>query len=54
MSRVSATHEDDLAQYGLLDGLEGDSRQERTDLIAWLHAQGFTIDQIRLVAPTPL
>ncbi|MBN7330981.1 MULTISPECIES: adenylate cyclase regulatory domain-containing protein [Mycobacteriaceae] len=38
----------------LHDGLEGDSRQERTHLIAWLHAQGFTIDQSRLVAPTPL
>lgn len=51
---MSATHEDDFAQYGLLDGLEGNSRQERTDLIAWLHAQGFTTDQIRLAAPTPL
>jgi adenylate cyclase len=37
---------------GLLDGLEGEVRTERAELIAWLLDRGFSIDQIRAsVAP---
>ena len=37
---------------GLLDGLEGEARTERAELIAWLLDRGFSIDQIRAsVAP---
>lgn len=31
----------------LLDGLEGDARAERADLVAWLLDSGFTVEQIR-------
>jgi adenylate cyclase len=37
----------DIEQSGLLDGLEGDARTERAELIAWLLARGFTVEQIR-------
>ena len=36
----------DLEALGLLDGLEGDARQERAELICWLLDRGFSIDQI--------
>jgi adenylate cyclase len=36
----------DLEALGLLDGLEGDARQERAELISWLLDRGFSIDQI--------
>src|ERR1700692_2366615 len=36
----------DLEALGLLDGLEGDARQERVELIRWLLDRGFSIDQI--------
>jgi adenylate cyclase len=36
----------DLAALGLLDGLEGDARHEREELICWLLDRGFSIDQI--------
>lgn len=45
---------DEFAELGLLDGLEGNSRDERADLIVWLLTQGFTVEQIRLSAATPL
>jgi adenylate cyclase len=32
---------------GLLDGLEGQARAERAELIEWLLAEGFTLDHIR-------
>jgi adenylate cyclase len=39
---------------GLLDGLEGDARQERVDLITWLLDQGFALDHIRGSVGAPL
>lgn len=45
---------DEFAKLGLLDGLEGNSRRERADLIVWLLAQGFTVEQIRLSVSAPL
>ena len=39
----------------LLDGLEGNARAERAELIEWLFEQGITADEIRgAVAPTLL
>lgn len=37
----------DVDASGLLDGLEGEARDERAELIAWLLDRGFTVDQIR-------
>lgn len=37
----------DIAASGLLDELDGQQREERAELIAWLLDQGFTLDQIR-------
>jgi adenylate cyclase len=45
---------DEFAKLGPLDGLEGNSRRERADLIVWLLAQGFTVEQIRLSVSAPL
>ena len=45
---------DDFEALGLLDGLEGDARQERIDLIAWLLDRGFDIDHIRGSVGAPL
>jgi hypothetical protein len=39
---------------GLLDGLEGDTRRERAELIAWLLDRGFTIEQISGSPAAPL
>jgi adenylate cyclase len=44
----------DFEAFGLLDGLEGDARQERVDLIAWLLDRGFHIDHIRGSVGAPL
>jgi adenylate cyclase len=44
----------DIEALGLLDGLEGDARTERAELIAWLVDRGFTIDQIRGSVAAPL
>jgi adenylate cyclase len=42
----------DIETSGLLDGLEGDARAERAELISWLLERGFTVEQIRgAVAP---
>ena len=38
---------EDVDIEGLLDGLEGQARAERAELIQWLLGQGFTVDQIR-------
>lgn len=41
-----------LTELGLLDGLVGSAREERTELVAWLLEQGFGLEQIRAeVAP---
>jgi adenylate cyclase len=37
----------DIEALGLLDDLQGRARQERADLIEWLLARGFDVDQIR-------
>ena len=37
----------DIEASGLLDGLQGRARQERAELIEWLLASGFDVDQIR-------
>jgi adenylate cyclase len=44
----------DIEALGLLDGLEGDARRERADLIAWLLDRGFTIEQISGSPAAPL
>jgi adenylate cyclase len=44
----------DIEALGLLDGLEGQARQERAELIAWLLARGFDIDHIRGSVAAPL
>lgn len=42
----------EIEASGLLDGLEGDARAERAELIDWLLKRGFTVEQIRgSVAP---
>lgn len=37
----------DWATAGFLDGLEGRAREERADLLDWLHGRGFTEDDLR-------
>ena len=37
----------DLEASGLLDGLDGQARAERAELISWLLDQGVAVDQIR-------
>jgi hypothetical protein len=45
---VAADPDDrDVEALGLLEDLQGQARQERTELISWLLARGFDIDQIR-------
>ena len=46
----------DIEALGLLDGLEGEAREERAELIAWLLDRGFDLDHIRgsVVAPLML
>jgi adenylate cyclase len=44
----------DFEALGLLDGLDGDARQERVELIAWLLDQGFGLDHIRGSVGAPL
>ena len=44
----------DFEALGLLDGLEGDARQERAELIAWLLDRGFNLDHIRASVAAPL
>jgi adenylate cyclase len=40
-------NESDVEALGLLDDLQGRARQERAELIRWLLAHGFDVDQIR-------
>ena len=44
----------DFEALGLLEGLEGEAREERTELIEWLLDRGFSIDHIRGSAAAPL
>jgi adenylate cyclase len=44
----------DFEALGLLDGLDGDARQERAELIAWLLDRGFDLDHIRRSLAAPL
>ncbi|HEX3285318.1 MAG TPA: adenylate cyclase regulatory domain-containing protein [Mycobacterium sp.] len=44
----------DFEALGLLDGLDGDARQERIDLIGWLLDRGFGLDHIRGSIGAPL
>ena len=46
----------DIEASGLLDGLEGEARQDRRELIAWLLGRGFSLEHIRgsVVAPVML
>ena len=44
----------DIEALGLLDGLEGEARQERAELIAWLLDRGFDLDHIRGSVAAPL
>src|ERR1700687_3454535 len=37
----------DIEASGLLDGLEGEARAERAELIDWLLERDFTVDRIR-------
>lgn len=37
----------DLDASGLLDGLDGQARQDRAELVTWLLERGFTVEQIR-------
>jgi adenylate cyclase len=40
-------NDSDVEALGLLDDLQGRARQERAELIGWLLARGFDVDQIR-------
>jgi adenylate cyclase len=40
-------HDVDIEASGLLDGLDGQARAERAELIDWLLGKGFTVEQIR-------
>jgi adenylate cyclase len=44
----------DFEALGLLDGLDGEARKERVELIEWLLDQGFGIDHICGSAAAPL
>ena len=46
----------DIEASGLLDGVEGQARRDRAELIAWLLERGFEIEQIRgsITAPVVL
>ena len=44
----------DFEALGLLDGLEGDARRERVDLINWLLDRNFSLDHIRGSLGAPL
>ena len=46
--------EADLEAMGLLDGLEGDARRERIDLIEWLLSRGFDLQHIKSSVGSPL
>ena len=41
------TEDVDIEASGLLDGLEGDARAERAELIEWLLEEGFSVERIK-------
>ena len=43
----------DVESSGLLNGLTGKARQERAELVPWLMAEGFTVEEIRSF-PAPM
>jgi adenylate cyclase len=43
----SVSSPDPVESSGLLDGLQGQARLDRAELIAWLLKRGFTVEQIR-------
>jgi len=47
VSNEDAVADFDIEASGLLDGLEGQARAERAELIPWLLERGITVDQIR-------
>jgi adenylate cyclase len=48
------TADADFEALGLLDGLEGDARRDRAELIMWLLNRGFSIDHIRASGAAPM
>jgi len=42
-------NDSDIEALGLLDDLQGQARQERAELIEWLLARGFDVDQRRIL-----
>ena len=44
----------DIFGLGLLDGLDGEARTDRAELIDWLLKRGFNIDQIHGSVASPL
>jgi adenylate cyclase len=44
----------DIEALGLLDGLDGEARRERAELIAWLLDRGFKLEHIRASVAAPL
>lgn len=44
---AAETEHPDIEALGLLDDLHGRARQERAELVGWLLARGFDVDQIR-------
>ena len=44
----------DFEALGLLDGLEGEARRERAELIAWLLDRGFEMEHIRASVAAPM
>lgn len=44
----------DLAASGLLDGLEGQARRDRAELIAWLLERGFDLEHVRASVAAPI
>src|SRR5581483_11133838 len=44
----------DLEALGLLDGLEGQARNDRAELIAWLLERGFSLEHIRASGAAPV
>lgn len=44
----------DFERLGLLDGLEGEARLDRVELLAWLLDRDFSVDQIRASVAAPV
>lgn len=44
---MAVTQDFDIESSGLLDGLDGDARAQRAELVGWLLERGVTVEQIR-------